>query len=99
MNTIFIYTVLNQTFNFNSHLEVFVIFQTSWEQTRSLYLYWTTVLMTVLWGGIDKQSGFNSKLCGKYALVWEIPARDTVLSDGTMGQEATGSRESSIYCS
>ena len=35
--------------------------------------------MMVLWGWIDKQSGFNSKLCGQYALVCDVPARGAVL--------------------
>jgi len=46
--------------------------------------------LSALWGRNDKQSRFDSNLCEQYGLIWDV------LSDGTMGQEGTGSREDSI---
>jgi len=99
MTPTFIYTVLNQMFNFNTHLEVFVLFQTSCEQTRCLYWECTAVLMTALWSRNDKQFRFNSKLCGQYAQVCHVPSRDTVLYCQTVqwgGKELAQGRSSSF---
>jgi len=50
--------------------------------------------MTGLWGWADRK---YSKLCGQDALVWDVPAHGTVLSDSQLGLDWTGSREGNIF--
>jgi len=53
--------------------------------------------MTGLLGWSDNTSGFNSKLRGQDALLWDVPERGTVLSDGKMGLDWTGSGQGNIF--
>ena len=89
------HTVLKQTFI--THLEVFLLFQCSCDQTRSFYCKCTPLLTTGLSGWADKKSGINSKLRGQDALVWDVPARGTVLSDSQMGLDWTGWSVGNIF--
>jgi len=52
--------------------------------------------MTGLLGWSDKTSGFNGKLHGQDALVWDVPAGGTMLSDDKMELDWTGSGEGNI---
>jgi len=74
-----------------------LVFQSFWDKIHSLYWKWTPVFMTGLLGWSDKTSGFNSKLRGQDALVWDVPERGNVLSDDKMGLDWTGSGQGNIF--
>jgi len=73
--------------NFHPYFEfeVFLVFQIPGTKYAVYIENELPVFVMSFSGRIDKPTGFNSKLCVQDGLVWDVPERGTVLSDGKMG--------------